>query len=614
MYDAYTCWCEANDKGKGNAIADAETKSADLTASIEMLTAKSSQLKTDIKTLKSQIAENEASLAEETEIRAKDATEFHNNKLDATQAIGNLKAAVIALSKHHEGALTQETLLQVKQVLKSVHRPELFHTLGMPAAHVKVVASLLQESSSSRTLSSAPQSGAIFGIMKQMKESFETNLEKSKADEQAAIESFEEMKTAKSEEIAAGNQQVATKTSELADTDQKNAQAAEDLEDTGAQLEADQVFLADVKKRCAAMDAEWAVRTKVRQEEMTAVGEALGILTDDDARDLMSKSTFLQRASQQNSVIRAKVVSILEAAAKHSGNGRLSLLALSAKDDVFAKIKESIDLMVVQLKQEQKDEVVKKDWCRDELHKNDMETTAKYEVKDDLEAKVNNLSTLKERVTAEIKAANDEIAETQVELKRAAENRQKANAEFQMTVSDQRATQEILAKALDKLKGFYAKKAVLLQSGAGQNPLVGAPPPATFQPYKKKGGAGGVMGMMENIIAESQQVEKEAREAEQAEQEGYEQFNADSAKAIASLQQEIADKQEQMANADGDLVRAQEDLTAAVGDLEDLATKGKDLHADCDYVMENFETRQSARTQEIEALTQAKQMMSGMSA
>merc|ERR1719375_656039 len=611
MYDAYTCWCEANDKGKGKAIADAETKSADLTASIEMLTAKSSQLKTDIKTLKTQIAENEASLEEETEIRAKDATEFHNNKLDATQAIGNLKAAVIALSKHHEGALTQETLLQVKQVLKSVHRPELFHTLGMPAAHVKVVAALLQETATDRSAAAAPQSGAIFGIMKQMKESFETNLEKSKSDEKLAIESFEEMKTAKSEEIAAGNQQVATKTSELADTDQKNAQAAEDLEDTGAQLEADQVFLADVKKRCAAMDAEWAVRTKVRQEEMTAVGEALGILTDDDARDLMAKTTFFQKSLKESSVVRAKVAKVLADAAKRTGNAQLSLLALSTKDDVFAKIKESIDLMVVQLKQEQKDEVEKKDYCRDELHKTDMETEAKYEVKDDLEAKVASLSTLKERVTGEIKAANAEIDETKVELKRAAENRQKANSAFQMTVADQRATQEILMKAADKLKGFYNKKASLLQV---RNPLVGAPPPGEFQPYKKKGGAGGVLGMIEQIIDESAQVEKEARAAEQEEQAGYEQFVNDSAKAISSIQQEIADKQEQMATADGDLVRANEDLASAVDDLQDLATKTKDLHAECDYVMENFETRQSARTQEIEALTQAKQMMSGMSA
>merc|ERR1719217_1579840 len=54
MYDAYTCWCEANDKGKGKAIADAETKTSDLTASIEMLTAKSAQLKTDISTLKTE--------------------------------------------------------------------------------------------------------------------------------------------------------------------------------------------------------------------------------------------------------------------------------------------------------------------------------------------------------------------------------------------------------------------------------------------------------------------------------------------------------------------------------------------------------------------------------
>merc|ERR1719201_1499107 len=107
-------------------------------------------------------------------------------------------------------------------------------------------------------------------------------------------------------------------------------------------------------------------------------------------------------------------------------------------DDVFAKVKESIDLMVAQLKKEQKDEVAKKDYCRDELHKNDMETTSEYDNKADLEARVKNLSTLKERLTQEIKANNDEISETQVEIQRANENRQKSNSAFQMTVTDQR--------------------------------------------------------------------------------------------------------------------------------------------------------------------------------
>merc|ERR1719324_1408797 len=108
--------------------------------------------------------------------------------------------------------------------------------------------------------------------------------------------------------------------------------------------------------------------------------------------------------------------------------------------------------------------------------------------------------------------------------------------------------------------------------------------------------------MIENIIAESKQVEADAKSAEQEEQAAYEQFTADAAASITTLQNEIADKTARVASADGDLVRAKEDLTSVVGELEDLNTYGKELHAECDYVMENFETRQQARTDEMEAL------------
>merc|ERR1719172_84871 len=120
--------------------------------------------------------------------------------------------------------------------------------------------------------------------------------------------------------------------------------------------------------------------------------------------------------------------------------------------------------------------------------------------------------------------------------------------------------------------------------------------------------------MIEQIVGESKQVEEEARAAEQAEQEAYESFVKDSAAEISSLQQEIADKTARLASADGDLERSKVDLSNTVGELEDLNNLSKELHGECDYVMENFETRQEARTAEMEALTQAKQMMSGMAA
>ena len=52
-----------------------------------------------------------------------------------------------------------------------------------------------------------------------------------------------------------------------------------------------------------------------------------------------------------------------------------------------------------------------------------------------------------------------EIGEMQTQLKRAGEDREKQNKEFQMTVADQRETQKLLKSALGVLQGFYGKKA-----------------------------------------------------------------------------------------------------------------------------------------------------------
>merc|ERR1711904_526966 len=83
----------------------------------------------------------------------------------------------------------------------------------------------------------APESGAIFGVLKQMKEGFETNMADAAAEE----------KPAKTEQIKAAEDLSSSKTIELGDTEASLAAAKQDLEDTTAQLAADEKFLATVK-------------------------------------------------------------------------------------------------------------------------------------------------------------------------------------------------------------------------------------------------------------------------------------------------------------------------------------------------------------------------------
>merc|ERR1719353_1968943 len=136
----------------------------------------------------------------------------------------------------------------------------------------------------------APQSGAIFGILKQMKETFETNLSSSQKEELASQKAYEELKAAKEEEIAAGQEQIDTKTQELATTDEKLAMSKQDIEDTKNGLSEDEKFLMMLKEKCQGSDQEYEERQKTRAAEIEAVSKALSFLTSDEARDLFSKT------------------------------------------------------------------------------------------------------------------------------------------------------------------------------------------------------------------------------------------------------------------------------------------------------------------------------------
>merc|ERR1719311_676876 len=375
----------------------------------------------------------------------------------------------------------------------------------------------------------APQSGEIFGILKQMKETFETNLSSSQKEEMANQKAYEELKAAKEEEIAAGQAQIDSKTQELADTDEKNAQAKEDVEDTKKSLSADEQFLMMLKEKCSMTDGEWEERQKTRQLEMEACSKALAVLSSDDAHDLFTKTfnpSFVQKESAMHSERRTQASKLLSSVAQKTQNPRLATLAVRVRLDAFTRVKKAIDDMVSQLLKEKEDEIKHKDFCVDEFNTNELQTEKKERAKSDLIAKIEDLEMTIKQLTEAIDKLKSEIAEMQVQMKRAGEDREKENKEFQMTVADQRATQKLLTAALNILKGFYEKKAKAAAFLQNQQPA-GPPPPPGFEAYKKNAAAGGVMGMIQQIINDAKAMEAETIRSEEDAQKAYEDFVKD---------------------------------------------------------------------------------------
>merc|ERR1719331_2373079 len=608
LYDKLACWCNNNEYEKKGSADAATSKISELEATIEMLTARSGELKTKIKELETEVAADKAALATATKLREKQLKEFHAMELDNIAALENLKAAIAVLSRHHGAAFPQMLLTEESGAPGFLQ--------GWSAEEIQSVklalksAKSFMQSRQSYMPSYSAQSGEIFGVLKQLQEEMKGALSEAQKAEAARAATFAELRSAKTAEIKSGEKMAETKEDELAKTDMDLAEAKEDLGQTQAALAEDQKFLANLEKTCAEADANFAKRKNSRLAEIEAVSQTIEILSADDAKDAMDTTfSLVQTDSEKNLDKRRRdAAKVLRLGAAKSKSPELSMLASSVELDAFTKVKAMIDKMISTLKMQQADEVKKNDWCNAELQENEMTTAKTNDLKSDLEAKIGELESTIKTLADEIEKAKLDIANLQVSLQRASENRKQENMDFQKTVADQMVTAEILAKALDKLATFY-DEAAFAQT---KKVMLGKQtPPVAQKEYKKSSGATGVMSMIEKLIYDTKEITAESKKSESEAQAAYESLVADTNDSIADLTKEITSKTKAKAQAKKDLSAASSDKADAETELENLGKYNADLHGECDYVMKNFDIRQKARAEEVEALQQAKQILNG---
>jgi len=598
VYDEIACWCSANDKEKTQAIKDAEVSINHLTGQIESLTAQSARLGTEISNLEKEISANTKALDKAIALRRKALADFTAEEKDFVQSISSLKSAIIVLRKHHESLLQGESVMQAGQLMEVTQAlQKLEGQVENPKDRRTVKAFLSDPSYNS-------QSGEIFGIMKNMLEEFERSLAESQKNEKAEVAAFQRLKKAKSDEIAAATEQLDAKTGEKANADEKNAQSKNEREDTQNSLSADEKFLMDLKEKCKQTDDEWEQRTKSRQEEIVATSQAIKILSADDARDNFSKTvntSFVQKTVSNQE----KAAQFLTNASKRLNNSHLSVMAARVRLDAFTKVRAAISEMITQLDIEKKDEIKHKDWCVNELNKskNNIESTSRD--RDDAQARIDSLVQQIKALSEQIDVLDKEIKDLKKEVKRGGEDREKANAEFQVTLQDQRTTQKLLKKAKDVLARVYDKKT----KGTGFSQTE-QKPPTSFKNYEKKDG-GGVMGMLNQIINDSKAVEAEAIHDEEKAQEAYESFIVESNRSIAAKTDAMVDAKNARAKNEIEQQDEENNHAGLMTEIEQLTNNNIDIHSSCDFVLKNFDIRQQARDEEMEALRQADAILAG---
>jgi len=610
LFEKFMCYCKNGLGDLRQTIDAAESKVPKVTSALAEAEALKDQLEKDIGELKGGSVEAKAAIAKATGIRDKEAAAFAKDSSDKKTNIAALKKAVAAIEAGMAGKFLQTSTENVATL------QQLVINMDMSSTDRDMLTSFLSQGSGY-----APASGEILGIMKQMLETMEKELNEITVAEEKAVKDFEALIAAKEKELNANTGALETKIERAAEVGLEIVEMKEDLDDTSKALVEDKKFLAELEKDCGTKEGDWNERCKIRAEELLAIGDTIKILNDDDALDLFKKtlpSSSLLQMQRTSAEVKQQALAFLRAS---KGDSRLDFIALALRAKapaVFDKVIGMIDEMVVLLQEEQVQDEEKKKYCEAELDKVEDEKKSLERKVDDLtkaqEEGKDTLATLGEEIEAladGIKALDKQVAE-------ATENRKEENTEYKEEMGANVAAKKLLEMAKKRLAKFYSPKsaaasmvAVSAHSAEAAD-AAPAPPPETWGAYKKQTEeAGGILNMIQMMIADVEKEITESKTEEKNAQEEYETLIADSGEKRRMDSQSLSDKESAKADLEKSLQQmAQEEKTTK---FEVMATAEtlKDLHLECDWLLNNFEARKEARTGEIDALKKAKAVLSG---
>jgi len=637
LFEKFMCYCSGGTDSLKKAIADASAQIEELTAKLKSEEAEKSQIAQDLISHKKDREGAKADIEEATVLRSKEEAAYSAEKADSETNIAAMAKAIPAIEKGMSGA----ALLQLPGGNRLRNLVDNYPQ--MDPMDRRNLQSFLETDESSMG------AGEILGILKAMKDDMEAELKEAIADEDKAVAGFNDLKSSKETEIETATEAIETKMGRAGELAVSVVQTKDALEDNIEEKAETEKFAATLEKDCATKEKEMAEREKMRSQEIAAVSEAIGILNDDDALDVFKKAPsmslsqtpvvgFLQRSDAHASRAH-KAHAILARSAMKSQDTHLKLILYTLGSKLRLKSKggfddvvKMIDDMVVLLGKQQKEDEKQKEYCEGEFEKAEDEEKATTTKLGQLDAALAESSDAIATLAEEIIGLKDSIAKLDEEVAGATEQRKEEHAAYVEAVQMNEAAVGLVGKAKNRMQKFYnptlykapPKKEMSMEDKimqAGSFPQIDsflqsdvAPPPAPEMPsgaVKKNEKSAGVIGMMDMIIKDLENGIKDSEYEEKTAQDDYADLMADSQATRAGDTKALTGKESTKAETEAKLMADKEKRAATATDLKQVKAVIQELHAACDFIMQNFDLRKEARSNEIEGLKNAKAVLSG---
>mmetsp|Transcript_81594 Transcript_81594/g.128462 ORF Transcript_81594/g.128462 Transcript_81594/m.128462 type:complete len:699 (+) Transcript_81594:69-2165(+) len=637
-YTEFACFCKDETKSKSESVNKAHDSIDVLSADIADKTQSKKKDSTELSDRKAKQEELAAKLQSETVRCAKEKATYEASAADLSKAISSLTNAIKAMKDSKPAAFLQG----------SVHQ-DLMETLAMADAMSlvtspkrKAVASMIQ--GEAKVDPSDPEYQYHSNDIISLLESLETDFKDQKTsldDEYSKTKkSCDELKASLKEEMSTNDDAMKALEKNIDKLGKEIASAREDLVESQEGLKDDELYLKDLTSRCEERAHDWDQRSSMRNDEISALSEALKVLKDDvkgaadkvniralliqNARQqakkhaqemqqehqMLSKEakkpiSFLQGASLSSESRKDAALALLKSEGQRLSSVVLTSLAVKSAADPFKKVKGLIQKLIERLLAESRAEATKKGFCDTELGKARKERDFRFEETQDLSTDLEALEAKRDALTQEIKELTEEIKVNEQALKEGVKERKTTKEENMATIKTAKEGLDGVKEALLILKAFYkqAAKAAFVQASPVDEDTSG---PGFTGSYKgKQSGSHAVIDLLETIASDFDRTVRRTEEAEHVAQRMFVEMEQTVKASIGSKTTKKELDEQDLKTTETSLKTKMEDLQTAQNLLDAAVKEIEGLKPTCIDTGMSYEERVAKREDEMAALKKA---------